>query len=394
MSSILSLPKSSCCGCSACSLACPLSLIRMTADTEGFLYPQIENQDACIQCRKCEKVCPIINVEAIQIPTHNLQIYASSVSDTTKLQRSASGGVASAVSRKIIADGGVVFGVAYSEDFTRAEYKKAETLAELEAFRSSKYIQAEKGRIYSEVKETLASGRRTLFIGLPCEVAGLKRFLRKEYNNLTTAELICHGPTSPKVAEEFVHVLEKKYQSRVVSFNVRYKKDGKWTPPYLRAEFADVREYLEPFYATDYGRAFGIFSRPSCYSCTYKGDNCVADITFGDYWGCTEADSFYHQSGVSAIFVHTEKGAALLDSVRDLKLTKAEFEHASRANPMLFDSKAKSPRREVFAEVFAEKGLAAACRRSRTVKQRVLSVAGKWCPGWVMKVVRRVLRGG
>ena len=365
----------------------------MTADTEGFLYPEIQNPEKCIQCGKCEKVCPIINVEAIQIPTHNLQIYASSVSDTTKLRKSASGGVASAVSRKIIAEGGVVFGVAYSADFTRAEYKKAETLAELETFRSSKYIQAEKGEVYAEVKETLASGRPVLFIGLPCEVAGLKSFLRKEYDNLTTAELICHGPTSAKVAEKFIHTLEQKYQSQIVSFNVRYKKDGKWTPPYLRAEFADGREYLEPFSATDYGRAFGIFSRPSCYTCTYKGDRRVADITLGDYWSCTDADSFYNPAGVSVIFVHTEKGAALLEGVRDLKLTKTEFEHASRANPMLFRSKEKTPQRDVFAEVFAAKGLHAACRRLWTVKQRVLSVAAKWCPGWVKKVVRRVLWG-
>lgn len=380
MSSILSLTKSSCCGCSACSLACPLSLIRMTADTEGFLYPQIENPDACIQCGKCEKVCPVINVETIQIPVHNQQTYAAFVRDAAELGRSASGGVASAVSRKIIAEGGVVFGVAYSTDFTRAEFRKAETPAELEAFRSSKYIQAEKGDVYAEVKETLASGRPVLFIGLPCEVAGLKSCLRKEYENLTTAELICHGPTSPKVAEEFVHALEKKYQSHVVSFNVRYKKDGKWTPAYLRAEFADGREYLEVFSATDYGRAFGIFNRPSCHSCTYKGDRRVADITFGDYWGCTDADSFYNPGGVSVIFVHTGKGAALLDGVRDLELTETEFEHATKGNPLLFSSKAKSPQREVFAEVFAAKGLAAACRRSRTVKQRVFGVAARWCP--------------
>ena len=124
---------------------------------------------------------------------------------------------------------------------------------------------------------------------------------------------------------------------------MRYKKCGKWTPPYLRAEFADGREYLEPFYATDYGRAFGIFSRPSCNSCTFKGDNRIADITFGDYSRCTDSDSFYNPTGVSVIFVHTEKGAALLEGVRDLKLTETEFEHASMANPMLFRSKEKRP---------------------------------------------------
>ena len=124
----------------------------------------------------------------------------------------------------------------------------------------------------------------------------------------------------------------------------------------------------------------------------HEGNNHVADITFGDYWGCTDADSFYNPGGVSVIFVHTEKGAALLEGVRDLELTETDFEHAAKGNPLLFSSKAKSPQREVFAEVFAEKGLAAACKRSRTVKQRVFGVAARWCPGWVKKMVRMVLQ--
>ena len=123
----------------------------------------------------------------------------------------------------------------------------------------------------------------------------------------------------------------------------------------------------------------------------YKGDKRVADITFGDYWGCTETDSFYNLGGVSAIFVHTEKGAALLEGVRDLKLTETEFEHALRANPMIFRSKEKSPKREVFAEVFTAKGLHVACRKSQTTKQRVLGVAVKWCPRWVMEIGRKIL---
>ena len=117
----------------------------------------------------------------------------------------------------------------------------------------------------------------------------------------------------------------------------------------------------------------------------------VADITLGDYWGCTEEDTFYNPSGVSVIFIHTEKGKALLEGVKDLELTETEFEHASKANPMLHTSKTKNPRRDVFAEAFAEKGLSAACRKSQTAKQRVLAVAGRRCPKWVKKVVRGVL---
>ena len=363
----------------------------MTPDAEGFLYPEIQNPEICIHCGKCEKVCPIINVDTIQIPTHNQWVYAGFVRETADLQNSASGGVASAMSQKIINEGGVVYGVVYIDDFTKAEYRKAETLAELEAFRSSKYIQAEKGTIFSDVKDTLKTGKDVLFIGLPCEVAGLKSYLRKEYENLTTAELICHGPTSPKVAEEFIHTLEIKYQSRVVSFNVRYKKDGKWTPPYLRAEFENGKVFLEPFYATDYGRAFGIFSRPSCYECTYKGDKRVADITLGDYWGCIEEDTFYNPSGVSVIFVHTEKGKALLEGVRDLELIETDFEHASKANPMLHTSKTKNPRRDVFAEALVEMGLSAACNKSQSLRQRVLGLATRLCPLCLKNILRKVL---
>ena len=119
----------------------------------------------------------------------------------------------------------------------------------------------------------------------------------------------------------------------------------------------------------------------------------VADITLGDYWGCTPEDIFYNPSGVSVIFIHTEKGKSLLEGVRDLGLTETEFEHASKANPMLHTSKTKNPRRDIFTEALAEKGLSAACRKSRAVKQRVFRLAMKWCPKWVKKVVREVLLG-
>ena len=359
----------------------------MTPDAEGFLYPKIQNPEQCIHCGKCEKVCPIINVDTIQIPTHNRQVYAGFVSETDELQKSASGGIASAISQKIINEGGVVYGVAYNADFTRAEYSKAETPAELEAFRSSKYIQAEKGTIFSDVKDTLEAGKGVLFIGLPCGVAGLKSYLRKKYENLTTAELICHGPTSPKVAEEFIHTLERKYRSRVVSFNVRYKKDGKWTPPYLRAEFENGKVFLEPFYATDYGRAFGIFSRPSCYECTYKGDRRVADITLGDYWGCIESDNFWNASGVSVIFVHTEKGIKLLMGLPNISMTEVSFESAANGNPMISESKTVSPRRELFSKLFEANGLNAACLKIVPLKERITAFAGKHLPERVKIVI-------
>ena len=362
----------------------------MTPDAEGFLYPKIQNPELCINCGRCEKVCPIINVDAIQIPTHNLQVYAGFVSETGELQKSASGGIASAISQKIITEGGVVYGVAYSSDFTKAEYRKAETLAELEAFRNSKYIQAEKGTIFSDVKDTLEAGKQVLFIGLPCEVGGLKSFLRKEYANLFTVDLICHGPTSPKVAEEYCKSLEVREQSVIIEFSVRYKKEGNWAPSYMRAKFQNGHELLKQFNETEYGKAFSIFSRPSCNHCCFKGDNHVADLTIGDYWGCTEKDVFWNPHGVSVMFVHTGRGEVLLEQLLDFVLMDADYSHAVAENPMYYQSKEMNPIREIFGGVFADRGLYAACRETESLLENIIKAVWNRLPNNMKGVSRNI----
>ena len=223
-------PHNLCTACSACASICPKRLITFTPDKTGFLYPAIQNPASCTDCGLCEKICPALKKTLPEYPV--LKTFAASAKNTAELITSASGGAAAVISRAVISDGGVVFGVAYTNDFSRAEYRKAETETELEQFKGSKYIQADKNSIFKTVKEELKQPERenkpVLFIGLPCEIAGLKAYLsegkeKERYNNLITIDLICFGATSPKVAEEYTKHLAKTHQSKITGFSVRYK---------------------------------------------------------------------------------------------------------------------------------------------------------------------------
>ena len=342
----------------------------MQYDSEGFLYPEIA-ETLCTHCNLCEKICPILQVTTLQLPEHDIAVYAGYTKNTKKLIRSSSGGAATELSESIIKQGGVVVGVRYTKNFRAAEYTIATTLDELKTFQGSKYIQARKGRVYAQISDLLQTDTPVLFIGLPCEVGALKSYLRKEYANLYTVELICHGPTSERVAQEYLQTLEEENKSDIIDFSVRYKKDGAWTPPYLYAKFASEKIYCKPFYDTEYGYAFSHLSRPSCSHCVYKGRNTVADITIGDYWGCTEKDPFWNASGVSVIFVHTDKGSLLLRDLEDFTCVKTTYEQASSGNPLKSRPVTPSARRRTFSTYLQEHGLRYAYLHTTSPSSRI-----------------------
>jgi len=330
----------------------------MKPDDEGFLYPEILDKGKCIECDKCLNLCPVRNAPIQK--THNLEAYSGFFSDNNKLKLSASGGLASAISERIIKKNGVVCGVEYSEDFTSAFFSLATTFTDLEKFKTSKYIQANKSKIYKEVLHKLNQGKIVLFIGLPCEVAAMKVFLSKEYENLYTCDLICHGPTSSKVQKEFCEILRSRYNSDIIYFSLRYKKEG-WKPPYIRALFANGAEYLEKFADTCYGIAFQFFKRPSCNFCKFKGNARVADITLGDYHSLKKTSKFYNNNGVSIGIINTKKGYELLKNLEGFVLSKADLNTALR-NRALHDSIKMKPNRNKFSRAFKKKGLNYACR--------------------------------
>lgn len=295
-----------------------------------------------------------------------LKTYCGFIDDNKKLIQSASGGLATAMAESMINQGNVVYGAAYSDGFKSVEYIRVTDYAGIELLKGSKYIKATiKRPILESIICDLHNFSFVLFIGLPCDVNIIKSYIKKsgiDDSNLLCIDLICHGPTYPKVAAEYIERLNKKNKSEIVNFNVRYKSPY-WTPPYLYAEFKNGKKIIEPFYESDYGIAFMMMSKPMCYKCNNKGDNYKSDITIGDYWGCREGDIGYNKYGTSVAFVHSCKGDKFINSLSGFKLYTTDFQKAVAENRRYLYPTEKTVKSENFKKNFDQKGLKYAVKK-------------------------------
>ena len=357
MSNIFDL-KSNCCGCEACVNICPKGLITMQSDSEGFLYPVIQNIDKCIACNQCKKVCPIKNVEQ----TKNFQeiAYAGYVNNEAEVLSSSSGGLATAISKAFIKNfKGVVFGVRYSTDFKKTEYICADTNEALEQLKGSKYSQSRKNDVYFSVMKQLERGKKVLFIGVPCDAYALLRFCRacKNKENLYICTLICHGVTSPKVLVEYLDSVSGS-NKKVTNFSLPYKKDG-WKPYYIFTELDEKEKLYEQFSTSLFGNAFSYLKRPSCNNCKLKRSAIHSDVTLGDFHNIINTDHYYNKNGVSSIIIHSNKGKQLLDIVEGVTLEQVDVNKAIK-NRGYYEAIPEKSNRKEYGEVFSKSGLKAA----------------------------------
>lgn len=347
--------KNNCCSCSACVDICKVGAITMKEDKEGFLYPEID-KEKCINCGLCEKICPVLNSK--QKENSKIEkIYAGYIRDEEKLNKSASGGIATAISEYFIKNNGIVVGVEYTDDFKKAQYTIIDNEKDLYRIKSSKYIQSNKNSIYKKIKEKLINNVEVLFVGLPCEIAGLKKFLMKEYSNLYTCALICMGPTSQKVGKEYIEHFENEKKSKIKHFNLRSKVNG-WGPPnHIKIEFENGQEYIKPFNETEYGNAFQILSKPSCLNCKFKINNTYADITIGDYWGIKKDNKIYNKNGVSIVFIHNFKMDKIINELKEFEKVEIGYKEAIENNEMITNSRKIDKRRVRYSKNFIKSGL-------------------------------------
>lgn len=356
--------RKDCCGCSACEQVCGQSAIVMRSDKEQFLYPVVD-EGKCVDCGLCLKVCPVTNKCDTNAPY--LKTFAGYSTDEATMKSSTSGGFATTLSRFVIDKGGVVYGVRFTDDYTHTCYASAYTHEELKSFASSKYIQAYKQDVFRSVKSDLAENRFVLFVGCPCDVAALKRYLRKEYDNLLTCELVCMGVTSPKVAIDYKAWTEKKNRSKLIGMNMRSKLKG-WFVPHLEEHFENGKTKCNTLFGTYIGYGFQIFNRPSCFSCQYRDTTGVGDIRVGDFWGIKDTDEFWNPKGVSGIYVRTDKGLDAVLQLKDyyFKVFETDYMLATRSNMSSYMNKPVKYQtlRDKFARVYIdeERGLVAACR--------------------------------
>lgn len=353
----LYVQKGNCCGCEMCAQQCPNNVISMERDAEGFLYPVIRDNSGCIGCNLCQKVCPIKNVGNIHSEFRSA--YAGWLRNSQLVVNSASGGAATAISERFIDNGGIVYGVAYTSDCKGIEYIRVTEISDLSKLKTSKYAQTSKKGIISLMTADLRAGKNVLFIGVPCDCAAIKNSLR-QYENLVLVSLICHGPTSPSVHEQYCASLEKQRNSSINNFSVRYKKDGKWKPYYIHANFEDGSEYLEKFEDSVYNKAFLFFKRPSCNECVFKVDRFVADILLGDFHAAKPGAETYNENGVSSLLVLTDRGEEMVQEITDIFSLKEVGMEISTHQVAINRAVKKRVNRGQFSSTFVSKGLVAA----------------------------------
>lgn len=294
-----------CTGCGACYQGCPASAIKMVTNKEGFLYPEI-NEDLCLDCGKCVKTCPS-NLKLDELIPK--KIYAVKYRGK-EIYYSASGGAFYGIARHVIESGGVVFGAAYSNDWF-VKHIKVTDCKSLRSLQSSKYVQSDTGVTFQECKAELEKGRLVLYSGTPCQISGLIAYLGKDYPNLYTIDLICHGVPSPLLFQDYVVWLGRKKHGEILEYNFRSKERGwgldYWTKTKTKSKIKSKTSSCsrDPYY-----RSFliGETYRECCYKCKYASVERVSDFTVGDFWGIEKAHSeFNDRRGVSVIFLNTEK---------------------------------------------------------------------------------------
>jgi coenzyme F420-reducing hydrogenase beta subunit len=339
-----------CYGCMLCTSKCPVGVISFTSDDCGFVYPTI-NSSKCIGCGVCEKVCIANNPPEEKRTCENT--YSASLINKADLMRSASGGAAYGLGMAHLSLGGIVYGVAYTRDFHAAEYVRVSEVKDLSKLQDAKYFHAtgeSKNLLFSKVEQDLQNELRVLVIGLPCEIAALRKAFGDD-KKLTLIDLFCHGVTTLLTHERYLN--DRIGSGKISAFSVKAKIKGWQKNSYIRLVTADGKTIQEPFYSSEYGYAFAHLSRKSCYDCHFKGHQRVADISIGDCWGILQKGTDYNKDGVSVIMIHTNRGRELIEKCnRYLEITSIDPKEAFSDNAWVEKSIPLNDRAE-YAKRFA-----------------------------------------
>lgn len=342
-----------CYGCSACKNACPKNAITMVENEDGFLIPKID-KTKCINCGICEKVCPrVLKPKKIHDkPSKCMFIYKKS-SDLS-LKKSTSSGIAYELSKYIINNGGYVCGCIW--DNMVAKHIITNDLNTLEKIKGTKYVQSDIQNVYKDIEKYLKQDKKIIFFGMACQIEGLKKFLKKEYQNIFYIQIICHSVSSPKVLEKYKKYIEDKYEKKLININFRTKGRGGWLTPNSTYYFEDgtnIKLVTDPYYV-GFGR--GLYDRNSCSSCEMKNNFDIADIIIGDAWGI-DAKSFIksRNKGASSIIINSPKGEKLFKSVEPLFITKnVSLQDVVKENPAIIKTYKSNKNRNAFIKKILE----------------------------------------
>lgn len=339
-----------CTGCGACAVVCPRDCIEMPPDREGFRYPVVD-QVKCVNCHACEQVCPVLDAPQCGQMVRGI---GARNNDNAVRRQSSSGGVFTALALWVLGKGGVVCAAAYDERFavTHRICRKEEDLAEL---RGAKYAQSRTEHCFPELQKSLKQGVQVLFVGTPCQVAALRNFLKKEYENLLLVDMICHGVPSPKVWEAYLRKRQSidAPESRLSAVNLRSKKTGWSKYGYcVEMRYDDGTVYQVPQGQDLFMQGFvkNLYLRHSCGDCAFKGLQRCSDVTLGDFWGIWDlAPEMDDDQGTSLVLLHSHRGVLAWESVQQsFAWLDVPVERALEQNPSAVCSSEPHPRRAEF----------------------------------------------
>lgn len=353
-----------CCGCNGCVQICPRRSIEMKEDKEGFLYPDID-LESCIDCGICEKICPVINPGALREP---LKVYGAKNKNEGIRIQSSSGGVFSLLAESVITKSGVVFGARFNDQW-EVVHSYTENREGIAFFRGSKYVQSRIGQSYKDAERFLKDGRLVLFSGTPCQIAGLKLYLRKAYTNLLTVDFVCHGVPSPKVWRMYLSDLfdagkekteERRPDKEISQIDFRNKIQGWRKYSFVITRIDSEKNkilYSQTLSKNIYLRGFlnNLYLRPSCHRCPSRTFKSGSDITIADFW----AVGRYHpeikndDKGLSLILIMSSRGEQLFSQLQDqLDCWPSTLEIARKVNPSIFkDASVHKNRNLFFSEI-------------------------------------------
>jgi coenzyme F420-reducing hydrogenase beta subunit len=371
-------PSSQCTGCGACAAVCHVKAIDFADDIFGFPQPLV-NEERCDSCGRCAKLCPANATENYREPR---TVLAAWHKDTEQHEKSATGGVAAALTKKMLQEGGAVYSASMDDGLT-AVFHCAQTWEEAVGFAGSKYVASNMRNSYQDLNRCVQAGQKGLFIGLPCQVAGLLTSVpERRKDELLTVDLICHGTPAAAYLREH---LRKQYgkDAKVISFR---NQTGAF---FLNVSLGGKRNICLPS-STDsyyYGFLKGLFYRESCYSCRYAQSKRVSDITLGDFWGLGDEIPYpYPLKKTSAVLINTEKGARWMANLRDeLQMDERTLAEALNKNEQLRQPFQKPETWEKFMKIYARYGFEKAARavEGQTVLQQKIR--------WELSVIKRKL---
>lgn len=332
---MLTVDYEKCTGCGACVQRCPKQCISWTQREFGFRYPQID-KDACVNCGQCEKVCPID--KALEVSAEQ-KAYAAVHKDDEVLAKSTSGGAFTAIADAVFAQDGIVYGAAML-DGMQVKHIRTSGKDDFEGLRSSKYLQSDTGTTYQMVEQDLKQGKTVLYSGTPCQIDGLKNFLGKDYENLYTVDIVCHGVGSQAYFDKYMDYARERY-GKIKALRFRSKEYAGWSCGGV-VVVVDSSDCLKKIPYRDFDNYYysyflsGDIYRKSCYSCKYANTNRVGDFTLGDYWGVETLNlPLQTENGCSLLLVNNRHAMQLLDEIESLDRVETTVEQAAHCNKQL-----------------------------------------------------------